>query len=508
MLDAMRLVRSGPNHFADLSFASVAQAMLGVDKAVLEVGTSIGRSCLNDAELCREILDVSGLLKLTIRRSILTGSFLDMAWTSIASFETLYARELRKKGIVEPHPSSMPLSGSPGGTIFEPTACLREAVLVFDYRSLYPSIISTFFIDPLGFRDAKEIPDELCVTAPNGARFVRGHGILPSFIAYCFAERIVAVDRGDKTGAYVLKILMNSLYGVLAADGCRYAHGDLAGAVTTFGTWCLETAREWFESRGLEVFYGDTDSIFLQSALTEANSHLEFSKLGEELAEEFNRYLSRSILERWQVESRIQLRFDKAYRRFLIPPTRMQNGIGKSVRGRSKGYAGLEARPQGEDVLDIKGMEAVRSDVTPLARRLQRELLTMVFTGRTAIIPEYLCDLKRDLLAGRLDNELVYHKKFRHRAQRPRRDMPTDDRATVRVASEKTGHRISYVWTVIGPYPVGSDCHKIDYRHYLASQILPIARGIGALAGFNPDDILCNGQMELFSPDRPDVSSS
>ena len=37
-----------------------------------------------------------------------------------------------------------------GGHILKPRPGLHEDVLVFDFKSLYPSIIRTFQIDPLG----------------------------------------------------------------------------------------------------------------------------------------------------------------------------------------------------------------------------------------------------------------------------------------------------------------------------------------------------------------------
>ena len=512
VLDAKRLVRSGREHLVESSIEAAAQAIIHGGDPVRDVrlanldaclrsfregSRGFRNSCLGRAELCREVLGATGLMELSVRRSVLTGSLLDTAWTSIASFESFYARSLRASGIVEPPPRPVELSGSAGGTIFEPRATLCEAVMVFDYRSLYPSIMATFCIDPLAHVRAEHLPDAQCVVAPNGARFARGQSILPSFIARCFAERIVAVDRGDDAGAYVLKILMNSLYGILAADGCRYASSEIAGAVTSFGAWCLETARDWFESRSLRVLYGDTDSIFLRSDLRSTDGALTFSQRGNELAREFNRYLSRSILDRWQVESYVQLRFDKAYRQFLIPPSRMQHRSSDAVRGRAKGYAGLEVRPNGDDFLDVKGMEAVRTDVTPLARRLQRQLLTMVFTGGADGIPTYLLNMKMDLLAGRLDDELVYTRKRRQPPQKLENSpfVSHADRATAEVNSE----RISYVWTVNGPRSIEGGSYKVDYRHYLNNQILPLARGIGVLAGFNPDDILGSGQMELFT---------
>jgi DNA polymerase-2 len=79
---------------------------------------------------------------------------------------------------------------------------------------------------------------------------------LPALIDEYFAERIAAIDRGDDAAAFVYKILMNSFYGVLGSEKCKYAHTELAGAITSFGKMCLHFARDFFVHRGYRVLYG------------------------------------------------------------------------------------------------------------------------------------------------------------------------------------------------------------------------------------------------------------
>ncbi len=102
------------------------------------------------------------------------------------------------------------------------------------------------------------------------ARVSAGARILPALISRYFAEREKAQARGDERAAYVYKILMNSFYGVLGASGCRYAYGELAGAVTSFGHHFLQLARDHFEAMGYRVLYGDTDSVFVRTGLPDS----------------------------------------------------------------------------------------------------------------------------------------------------------------------------------------------------------------------------------------------
>ena len=77
------------------------------------------------------------------------GVSLDLAWTSIPAFERIYGAALRARRIVPPPRHEAPVDGAAGGTVLEAEAGLFPNVLVFDFRSLYPSIMRTFHVDPL-----------------------------------------------------------------------------------------------------------------------------------------------------------------------------------------------------------------------------------------------------------------------------------------------------------------------------------------------------------------------
>jgi len=497
VLDAMRAARAGPERFEDYSLETVSSAVLGRGKTVSLRGArklaELDRMYRDDpaafcdyaaadAGLVVDVLDATGLFGLTLARAALVGLGVDRAWTSVAAFERAYGAELRSRGVAPPPPEAdRDVSGAAGGTVLPPAAGLHDSVMVLDFRSLYPSVMSTFNVDPMAHARSG-LPDD--VVAPNGARFSRVRGPLPELVDDYLARRRDAAARGDAIASHVYKILMNSFYGVLGSAGCRYARTELAGAITSFGRAVLLRARATLEADGYRVLYGDTDSLFVASSLDPSSAYAEFRDLGERLCGRVNEDLRGYVEDEYGLESRLELRFDKAYARFVIPPLRFTEE-GEEARGRAKGYAGLLRGPDG-DAVDVKGMEAVRSDWTPLARRFQLLLLELAFGGASgdelgACVRGTLASLQ----AGELDGELVYTRVLRRPASSYVKNSPPQVKAA-RLAGLSGRGAVSYVMTADGPAPVdpgappGSEHPTPDYRFYEERQLLPIARSLAA----------------------------
>ena len=192
------------------------------------------------------------------------------------------------------------------------------------------------------------------------------------------------------------------------------------------------------------MIYGDTDSLFVhdRGAPTEEAA----AARGHALAAELTRLLAEELARDYRVESHLELRFESHYLRFLMPTTR------GSDRGSKKRYAGT-VKKGGKSHLVVRGLEAVRRDWTPVARNAQRELLRRVFADEP--FEEWIAELVRDLLAGRLDEQLVYRKRRRE---------------TEASAATDTEH----VVTTRGPEPKGRCTAPIDYDHYLGKQLAPV----------------------------------
>ena len=527
VLDALRVFRAGgrgflagedgPSYRGGFSLEAVSRRVLGEGKLLSSQGeekigeleklyasdpAQFGAYCLRDAELVLRVLDTAGLFRLTVERANLTAVSLDKAWTSVVSFERIYGMELRRLGIAPPFPdSARDVSGAAGGTVLDCLPGLFNNIAVFDFRSLYPTIMLTFNIDPLCHDRAAFAENPLL--APNGAAFSREGGPLPGLIAAYFAERRNAIGRGNETAAQVYKILMNSFYGVLGTQSCRYGRTELAGAITSFAKKWLYFSRDWFRDRSYRVLYGDTDSLFVETGLGDDAGWEEFSRLCGSLAAELNRDLGDKVGREYGCRSFIELRFEKAYRRLLLPPLRNRAGEEDSpevedsalhtrtaLRGRAKGYGGyLISGPGVREKVEVKGMEAVRSDVTALARRLQLELLELVFSGGgEENFRRKLRETLKDLEDGKLDDELVYRKRLSRPPESYTASTPPQVKAARALGWKGRRGTVEYVWTSVGAEPLSLPHQALDYRHYAQTQALPVAKSIADAAGWNIDD--------------------
>jgi DNA polymerase-2 len=533
VLDAVRIVRAAPERFSDYHLETVAKVVLGRQKALeieedenkpgaisrlyKEDPVSICKYCMDDAEMVLEILLKTGLLELTLRRCLLIGITLDRAWTSIPAFEHIYIEALHQRGFVAPTigVDPFPTIRAEGGAILEPKTGLYDNVLVFDFKSLYPSIIRTFNIDPISFvhpeklKDMSEADKASLIRAPNGAFFRREAAILPELLERFFENRALAKQRGDEIASFVYKIIMNTFYGVLGADGCRFASGYLSGAITSFGHHILHWCEQYIGGLGLQVIYGDTDSLFVLSGLPQKTPVEELAEKSKLLCNRINTELREYIDGTYNVSCFLELEFVKVYYRFFIPPVRSSTKAGgEKSRGRAKGYAGLlipvheldgSARDSSE-IIEVVGMEAVRRDWTDLARMFQVGLLELLFRGESeAAFQLYIDDIVKRLYSGELDDKLIYRKALRKPIAEYTRTTPPHVKAASKLSSDQQRGLIHYIWTVEGPQPAGKLTARIDYEHYLEKQLKPIVQSFAGVTGINIDHLFKDGgQLKIF----------
>lgn len=407
VLDGIATLKSATWSFEKYTLDYVAVELLGRQKKIAKGDDPIAEIArmhredplalaeynLEDCRLVADIFEKADLLGFSMERARLTGLPMDRGGGSVAAFDYLYLPRIHRRGFVAPDVGvDVEVVPSPGGHVLDSAPGLYRDVLSFDFRSLYPSIIRTFRIDPLGLCQPGVDP----VPGEEGASFAREGAILPELIATLHEARRAAIASENAALSRAIKILMNSFYGVLGTPGCRFFDSRLPTSITRRGHAIIERARAFFEREGLPVIYGDTDSLFVHA--TAGGGEEVLGARGRELAGRLTKLLADEIAAEHRLESFLELRFESHYLRFLMPTTR------GSDRGAKKRYAGLVRRPDGTTHVVLRGLEAVRRDWTALARRTQAELLRRIFVDEPW--EEWLRETAREAQAARLDDEL------------------------------------------------------------------------------------------------------
>jgi DNA polymerase II len=503
VLDGIFLLRGAFIRMDDYSLDAVARQVMGKGKSVTGPDRAgeilrlfdqdrprLVEYNLNDARLALEILERLHLVELSVERSRLTGLPPDRVSSSIAAFDFRYLSELGKRSVVAPsvgRPEAVEPMG--GGHVLEPQPGLYTNVVVLDFKSLYPSLIRTFEIDPWNLL-RPESPAAMAeadpIVAPNGAAFGRRRGILTGLLDEIMPMRDAAKRAGDPVKSHAIKILMNSFYGVLGTPACRFHDPRLANAITGFGREVLLWCKERIEAGGRRVLYGDTDSLFVESGRVAPEAE---RALGETLARDLTRELAAHVRERWRVASRLELQFERLYLRLYLPAVR------HGTTGARKRYAGLVESAEGGRVV-FTGLEAVRGDWTDLAREVQRELFARLFSDRP--VEAYLRDIVADLRAGRLDERLVYRKAMRKDPGAYTATTPPHV-AAARKMDQRGRGRIAYLVTRAGPEPVRERQSAIDYEHYVEKQVRAVAEPVLTLLGYDFAKVVGDDrQLSLF----------
>lgn len=510
IIDGIDALKSAFWSFSSFSLESVSRELLGEGKAIdnpwdrmdeinrrfAEDKPALATYNLKDCELVTRIFHKTEIMPFLLERATVNGLPADRHGGSVAAFSHLYFPRMHRAGYVAPNLGDVAPQASPGGYVMDSRPGLYDSVLVLDYKSLYPSIIRTFLIDPVGLIEGLAQPDAAHSTEGFlGAWFSREKHCLPEIVGQIWHGRDEAKRQGNKPLSQALKIIMNAFYGVLGTTACRFFDPRLASSITMRGHQIMLQTKALIEAEGYDVIYGDTDSTFVW--LKHAHSEEAAAKIGQHLVETVNRWWT-AHLQQQGLESALELEFETHFCRFLMPTIRGTD------QGSKKRYAGMIQEGYTQRMV-FKGLETVRTDWTPLAQQFQQSLYLRIF--RNEPYQDYIRETIASLMAGELDAQLVYRKRLRRPLAEYERNVPPHVRAA-RLADEENQKRgrapqyqnrgtIKYLWTTSGPEPVDYQRSPLDYDHYLTKQLQPVADGI---LPFLDDDFatLMTGQLGLF----------
>ncbi|PSQ45939.1 DNA polymerase elongation subunit [Halobacteriales archaeon SW_7_68_16] len=389
---------------------------------------------LRDVELCVELDRKQDIIPFWQEVASFVGSKLEDATTPGDAVDQYVLHKVHGDFAL-PSKGSFEGEDYAGGAVFDPITGVRENVTVLDLKSLYPMCMVTTNASP----ETKVDPDRYdgeTYRAPNGTHFrKKPDGIIREMVDELLAEREEKkglrndhdpdsedYERYDRQQAAV-KVIMNSLYGVLGWDRFRLYDKEMGAAVTATGRAVIDYTDEAVENEGYEVVYGDTDSVMLQlgdvssgdvdgevtvtDAMREKHPEMSEGELetlaatiqrGFELEDVINDSYDEFALEELNATThRFQIEFEKLYRRFF-------------QAGKKKRYAGHIVWKEGKDVddIDITGFEYQRSDIAPITKEVQLEVIERIVRGEDLDeVKSYVHGVIQDFREGRVDLDEV-----------------------------------------------------------------------------------------------------
>ncbi len=280
-----------------------------------------------------------------------------------------------------------------GGYVKEPDKGLHEDLVVFDFRSLYPTIIVTHNIDPATI-NCDCCTSEEAVKAPNlEYEFCQDkQGFIPETLRSLIEERaelkekLKELDEDSReyqsvhNSQWALKIIANSFYGMLGYSRARWYSKECAESVTSFGRYYIKNTIEKAEEEGFDVVYGDTDSLLC--------------KLEDKNRDDVQKFLQ-TINE--EMPGMMELELEGFFKRGVF--------VSK------KRYAMVSE----EEKMEVKGLEFVRRDWAALAKETQEKVLKAVLSdGSPEKAAEIVQDVTKGVKQGDVDLEdLVIHTRLK-----------------------------------------------------------------------------------------------
>jgi DNA polymerase I/DNA polymerase-2 len=355
---------------------------------------------LRDVELCVEIDRKQSIVAFWDEARKIVGCKLEDATTPGDAVD-MYVLHKAFGNFVLPSKGQQDAEEFEGGAVFDPITGVKENVSVLDLKSLYPMSMVTINASP----ETKVDPDEYdgdTYRTPTGVHFRKEpDGIIREMVDELLDEReekkalrddhdpdSEPYERYDRQQAAV-KVIMNSLYGVFGWDRFRLYDRAMSAGVTSTNREVIDFTEQAANDFGYEVAYGDTDSVMLElgDGVSKADAIEESFDIEAHINDAYDEFAREQLN---ADEHRFQIEFEKLYRRFF-------------QAGKKKRYAGHIVWKEGKDVddVDITGFEYQRSDIAPITKEVQKEVIDLVVReGDVEAVEEYVHGVIEDFRAG------------------------------------------------------------------------------------------------------------
>ncbi len=491
-----------------LSLDEVAQELLGIGKVrmdykeMMDIWQSsedikrIVEYCLHDSFLTLKLAE--HILPQVFSLCRLTGqSPSDCSRYSYSKLvETYYMRKAFDDNVVIPNrPKDEDMEGRmlapvyKGATVIEPKKGIHSDILVFDFRSLYPTIIVTHNISPETFN---------CKCCKNGNVpgtdycFCKNRkGFIPKNLEGLIKERqrikkqMTGLPKGSgecrrlDNMQYALKIIANASYGYFGFFGARWYKRECGAAVAAWGRYYIQKVIDMAEKEGFEVVYGDTDSLMIK--VPDKLVREKVKNVGEGFVKEVNK----------QMPGIIELEFRNVYR----------GGIFVARKGEAAGAKKRYALVDYDGNLEVRGFETVRRDWCELSKRLQKEILVTILKEKDPVkAVQTVRDAVKKIREGkaRLEELTMFEQITRPISQYESigPNVVAARKAIKRGRSVGVGSVIAFVITK-GLGKISDRAEPVedvkegqyDPEYYVEHQILPAAMRVLEALGYNKQEV-------------------
>jgi len=423
---------------------------------------------------------VTAMLDFAVQLSSLVSLPLDHVGTAAVGFrvEWYLIKEAHKIGELVPKRRERPYIPYVGGVVLKPKPGVHENVAVLDFKTMYPNIMITENLSPDTYVSPME-PDPSCGVniAPEVKHRFRKEPagfykeVLSNLIGVRDEIRLKMEKLDPKTAEYrvldarqkAVKVITNASYGYTGWIGARWYIKPVAEAASAWGRHSILSTIELAKKIGLEVIYGDTDSIFVK------HEPDKIEKLSEVISEKFG----------------LEIKPDEIYVRILFTEAK-------------KRYCGL--LPDGR--LDAVGLEVVRGDWAAVAKNLQKKVLEIVLKEKdpqkaAKFVRQFISDLREKKVPYK---DLIIWKTLTRPIKEYKVRAPHIE-AAKKLMEEgwdlSLGDKIGYV-IVVGswrlheramPYVLAS-YNEVDIEYYVSKQVVPVASRILTLFSISEDMLM------------------
>lgn len=386
-----------------------------------------------------------------------------------------------------------------GASVYQPSPGLYENLVVFDFKSLYPSIIIAHNIDPGTLTNDEENshkspktidesgkPAEYCFSS-------RQEGFIPTVLKDIVTRRSRIKDiikkekKEDKilyARSHMLKIIANATYGMFGYSGARWYSRECAAAITAFGRDYILKAIEKAKQEGYNVIFSDTDSIAMVLGDKTKDDALKFMHSINESLPEF-----------------MELELENFYKRGLFVMKKNE------LEGAKKKYVLMDEN----DKLKIRGFETIRRDWSHVAKETQLKVFNIILKDRSIeSAVEYVRQVIDDIRKKKVPIEKMVIKTQLRKEIKHYDNIGPHVRVAEKMRNDSKlvgiGTIISYVITegkgmIRDRAKIPEECSHDEYdaEYYINNQIIPAIKTIFEAVGYTESILTENKEQSKLN---------